>query len=240
MTKPRNARGRGWTPARSGFRLDERSRRSVLEALDAGVDADGLIEDVEIHLGIALDWRATHASIAGRRRLLVRLAVAATAFERALGDLDWNSWDELASTVDRTKVELPPSFFRFLTQLIAQQPPTKQDRLLRILGDATVRLPPLVPVALSEISRAAQHQLEELRSLETRGKPKEDARDNAIRRLAETFHNATHESRDYRGRLIDFVKTALKGAKLPVPQSEEKVWALVPKGYVTPRSSPRR
>src|SRR5262249_10652480 len=59
-------------------------------------------------------------------------------------------------------------------------------------------------------------------------------RDNAIRYLAEVFHTFAEGARDYRGRLIDFVSAALKAASIPVPESEEKVWALVPKALRLP------
>lgn len=50
------------------------------------------------------------------------------------------------------------------------------------------------------------------------------------------FHDSATGARDYRGRLIDFVTAALKAARLPVPVSEEKVWALVPKNLRSSQS----
>ena len=186
---------------------------------------------------IATAWRELRVPVAGRRRLLDQLILAATSFERALLDLGHESWDELARTVDRRSAELPLGFQRYFVERLNQATFEKHEWVSKHIPVFDV--PPAVPPAITEILRAARAQRAGLAFVRTRGKRREDARDNAIKRLAETFHNAAHGRGDYRGRLIDFVRAALTAAKLPVPESDEKVWVLViPNKLKNPREGP--
>ena len=121
----------------------------------------------------------------------------------------------------RRRSTLPSSDFRFL--LHAADRHGKTTTILEALAKSGIRIPPIVPAAITEVGRAAREQRGRLAKAEARGKLPEAAWDGAIVRLPEVFHASTTAARDYRGRLIDFVSAALGAARLPVPDSEEKV-----------------
>jgi hypothetical protein len=228
MTMPKSARGRGWENPPE-ITLDAHGRRAVLQPLLVSeTSASSVVQDIEIILSIAAV--APEPNVAGRRRLLDELISAADRVGRALLDLDATTWEELIREVDQEKVSLPHVHERWLVKYSEQEP--KASKLMEVLVEHGYRVvPPAVPAALTEIARAAREQRDNLTKTEPRGKRPFLTRDNAIRRLAEVFHAYTTSGRDYRGRMIDFLVASLRAAKLPVPNREEKVWALVPTNF---------
>jgi hypothetical protein len=167
------------------------------------------------------------------------LIVAAGRFETALLDLDAETWADLTEHVDQQKVSLPFQFELWLVKYGEREP--KAKKALESMVEHGYRVvPPAVPAAVTEIARAAREQRDRLAKTETRGKTPFVTRDNAICRLAEVFHAYTTSERQYRGRMIDFLAASLRAAKLPVPKSEEKVWALVPANFRKARKGPPR
>jgi hypothetical protein len=96
---------------------------------------------------------------------------------------------------------------------------------------------------LRALWRAAGAQQEAWLKAPRRRRLSENERDGAVCQLAEIFHKSTIAAQfvkamrgdGYPWRLVDFVSAALKAARLPVPVSHEKVWALVPKAWRSPR-----
>jgi hypothetical protein len=229
MTQPKSVRGQGWENPPE-ITLNARGRDAVLEHLVVlKTSESSVLQDIEIILSIG----AAHErpNIAGRRRLLDELIVAAGRFERSLLDLDAATWDDLSRDVDQQKVSLPAEHERWLAKYAEREP--KATKVFEVLAKNGYRVvPPPVPAALTEIARAAREQRDRLAKAETRGKRPLVMRDRAIFRLGELFHEYdTGSAHNYRHRMIDFITASLGEGKLPTPKGDEKVWALVPQNF---------
>jgi hypothetical protein len=88
----------------------------------------------------------------------------------------------------------------------------------------------MAPVVLRELRRAAELARDRLKTVESRGRPRQEERNVAIKRLLSVFCSFAQPPReDWRGHTQDFVRFALKTFGLRAPHREEKFWRLVPK-----------
>jgi hypothetical protein len=217
MTRPRIIKGHILRPPRTdAVTLSARQRQALIDlAWPGNVDrrrAEQLIDRVQTILSVCADsGTRPRLSASALREALGQMIHAERRLEQSIKDLPMEAWKCLVDALDRDTCELPDV--------------SGTNRRPSIISPL-----PSIPIAVEELRRAADAARTRLAKFESRGKPDDPERRDAMRDLVRAFRDlAPRPPQDPDGHAHDFVRCALRMVGVDAPRRPEKFWRMLPK-----------